>query len=649
VLTRLAPGGPGTAALQRGRWRALAAVVALALVATMSAAGVLVAPTRADAGTMPGGGSPGVTALCVSSDYSCAGGGYSGSEPWGYYTAYGNRDAAGRLHNCTSYAAFRLAQNGAAKPNWWGNADQWDERAAAAGARVDGIPAVGAIAQWNGPAGSAGHVAYVEGVDADGIVTTDDNYSSMVTTRYRIARTSPSWPDNFVHIADVVAYPDGSFVQATDNNEVYRIVGGAPVYVSTWTPFGGEQPLTRVSRSQLDLLPRYPADGTFVAAGAYIYRFAGGAPIYVSNWAPFGGVQASTVIDPAAIDHADGPSPWNHIRRYPADGTTIATSAYVFVVAGGAPVYVSNWAAIGGARPATVIDQAAVDTADGAGPWSHLRRFPTDGTFVRGIAGDVYRFAGGAPLYVSSWSVYGGVQATTLVDGAALVNGDGAAPWDHVHLVPADGTFLQEPTGKVYRVAGGAALWVSTWAPWGGVQPTIFIDPAAVANAGATGAWSHLARLPRDGTVLQTVPSGAYWRMSGGTLTSTTAAPAVLVNDESIQPLTDLAGTSYATTYTDAEHARLLQVSAFTGQAPQDLPRWTVTVFAFLLAISNPRPAPTTVAAPSMTGTAAYTTSWTGAQLPVLRAFQAQYGLGPEQAQKFAVNLYSFLLALSGH
>jgi len=630
------------------RTRRTVGLLGLVALLTSVLAAATIAP--AQAGTMPGAGSPGVTGLCVSGDYSCAGGGYTGSEPWGYYTAYGSRDAAGRLHNCTTYAAFRLAQNGVPKPTWYGNADEWDDKARAAGVRVDGIAAAGAIAQWNGPAGSAGHVAYVESVDAEGIVTTDDNYSSQVTTRYRILRTSPSWPDSFIHLKDVVAFADGTFLQAEDNNEVYRVVGGAPVYVSTWTPFGGVQPVTRVPRAQLDALPRFPADGTFVSAGPFIYRFAGGAPIYVSSWDAVGGLKPATVIDPAAVDNADGAAPWQHVRRYPADGTTIATSAYVFVVAGGAPVYVGSWAAVGGVRPATLVDQAAVDNPDGASPWNHLRRYPIDGTFVRGIGGDVYRIAGGAPIAVASWTHFGGVQPTTLVDGAAIANGDGAAPWNHLRTTPADGTFLQEPTGKVYRVAGGAPLWVSTWTPWGGVQPTVFIDPAAVVNAGGPGGWAHLLRVPRDGTVLRTVPSGAYWKMVGGSLAATGAAPAVLVNDESILGLPgNPSAVSYSVSYTAAEQDRLLKSAAYFGQSPQDLARYSITLFQFLLAISNPRPAPTAVAAPSMTGTASYATSWSGDQLPVLLGFQAQYGLGPEQAHKFAVNLVGFLLALDGH
>jgi hypothetical protein len=34
-------------------------------------------------------------------------------------------------------------------------------------------------------------------------------------------------------------YPDGTFVQVNETGQVYRIAGGAPLYVSTWSAFGG--------------------------------------------------------------------------------------------------------------------------------------------------------------------------------------------------------------------------------------------------------------------------------------------------------------------------------------------------------------------------------------------------------------------------
>ncbi|TDB71588.1 CHAP domain-containing protein [Micromonospora sp. KC723] len=94
----------------------------------------------------------GETLLCRSTDYSClAGTGYTGQSVWGSW---------GPGHNCVSYAAYRLRANGAGQP--WappGNGNQWDEKARAAGVRVDTAPAVGSIAQWDTAASVMSHTS----------------------------------------------------------------------------------------------------------------------------------------------------------------------------------------------------------------------------------------------------------------------------------------------------------------------------------------------------------------------------------------------------------------------------------------------------------------------------------------------------------
>jgi surface antigen len=91
----------------------------------------------------------------------------------------------------------------------------WDDNAHDYGIPVNGTPAVGAIAQWNGGAGGTGdlgHVAYVEQVGPDFIVTSDDNFNLRnggSTSRQKITRASGGWPSNFIHLKDVRhAHPD---------------------------------------------------------------------------------------------------------------------------------------------------------------------------------------------------------------------------------------------------------------------------------------------------------------------------------------------------------------------------------------------------------------------------------------------------------
>ncbi len=310
---------------------------------------------------------------------------------------------------------------------------------------------------------------------------------------------------------------DGSFIQVAGHPEIYRVAGGAATYVSTWTAFGGSQPTTAVSQATFDSLRPVPADGTFVvgAQRGEVYRIAGGAPTYVSTWTAFGGGQPTITIDVAAIDNAGAGGVWNHLNYRPADGTFVtgAQRGEVYRFAGGAPLYVSTWTAFGGPQPVNAIDQAAIDNAGAGGLWNHLNYRPADGTFVVGAQrGEVYRFAGGAPLYVSTWTPFGGAQPTVVVDLAALDSaGSGAAAFNHALLRPATGTFVTGvPSGRVFRVTSGIAAWVSSWTPYGGPKPTVPITDATLDYAGAGVPWQHLlSATPLSGMNVLTTPTTA--------------------------------------------------------------------------------------------------------------------------------------------
>jgi surface antigen len=123
--------------------------------------------------------------------------GYYGQRAWNYpVDAWGN--------NCTNYSAYRLSLDGVRNPGNLGNAESWDNNARAKGFAVDQSPRVGDIAQWN-----SNHVAYVDWVSADGnqIAISESGYGGTVlgrtytsmSGRRIIARTSSSWPSNFIH------------------------------------------------------------------------------------------------------------------------------------------------------------------------------------------------------------------------------------------------------------------------------------------------------------------------------------------------------------------------------------------------------------------------------------------------------------------
>jgi surface antigen len=163
----------------------------------------------------------GLDTFCWKPNYGCTSGGYAGQPPsqwpnkqwasgWGYWN--GASVGNGGHHNCTLYAAYREALNGAPDPGNLGNAADWAGNAAAEGIPVNGTPAVGAIANWTQPnqllgVGSAGHVAYVEAVYSDHIVTSEDNFGNNDTGGRAIYVGSPAWPNAFIHFGGTPTGP----------------------------------------------------------------------------------------------------------------------------------------------------------------------------------------------------------------------------------------------------------------------------------------------------------------------------------------------------------------------------------------------------------------------------------------------------------
>jgi hypothetical protein len=196
-----------------------------------------------------------------------------------------------------------------------------------------------------------------------------------------------------------------------------------------------------------------------------------------------------------------------------------------FEIAGGAPLFVSNWSDVNGPpqTPPTVITQQQYDS---------LNPVPANGTFLTTSTGAVYRVAGGAPMYISDPAAFGAI-APILVDQWDIDNVGN--PLSHLNTVPANGTFLTTTTGLNYRVAGGAPIGITTWTVFGGAQPSVTIDPWDLANI-----FNPLARLlyrPAVGTTIEGLPSGAYWRFGPKNRYLVTATPgAVRVDDRGLKP-----------------------------------------------------------------------------------------------------------------
>ncbi len=133
------------------------------------------------------------TSLCTGYTPCAAAGmsdaGYGAASGTSYWTMYAG-------HNCTNYVAYRLSRNGVAYPGNLGSAGAWAANARAFGFAVDSTPAVGSVAWF-----AAGHVAYVEAVDANGIVVSEDNWNGD----FHWKRLTPGgwYPNAFIHFRDM--------------------------------------------------------------------------------------------------------------------------------------------------------------------------------------------------------------------------------------------------------------------------------------------------------------------------------------------------------------------------------------------------------------------------------------------------------------
>lgn len=180
----------------------------------------------------------------------------------------------------------------------------------------------------------------------------------------------------------------------------------------------------------------------------------------------------------------------------PANGLSYIDHAGVYVGGGNVLSAVSEKYGIG-THSISWYGAGGLHFVGGVRHWSDSGT-PSDGTLVS-YQGNVYRIASGAPIYVSSWAVFGGPQPTQALSDSQ---------WAALRQYPADRTGLcgQEAGGGggAFVVAGGAPIWISSFnniSP----NPCVPVDQAAIDNAGdasITPSLAHLRFYPADGTFL---------------------------------------------------------------------------------------------------------------------------------------------------
>ena len=182
----------------RATLRALALLLCVALLSPLAAL-----PAAAEDDSRALRQSSGVTTLCWGyngcKDAGMGNAGYKNNSGTMYWQMYSG-------HNCTNYAAYRMVKSGMPNQRPWsggGNAMYWGTQMSDI---TDAVPAVGAVAWWKantGPAGSAGHVAYVEAVvSSTEIIISQDSWGGEFSWA-RVVKTGGSWPNGFIHFNDV--------------------------------------------------------------------------------------------------------------------------------------------------------------------------------------------------------------------------------------------------------------------------------------------------------------------------------------------------------------------------------------------------------------------------------------------------------------
>lgn len=235
-------------------------VTGLLVLAPAPAGAAPASPPATKAGALDrDGGEP--SAVFKRSAYLCMGyqacrdagmgnGGYASNNKTMYWRMYAG-------HNCTNYAAYRMVKSGLPNERPWsggGNATYWGTSMPRI---TDDTARVGAVAWWRantGPAGSAGHVAYVERVvSADEIVISQDSWNGDFSWAV-VTRGSGNWPSGFVHFND----------KPLVNAAVPEITGTAKVGAVLSTTPGAWRP------AAVDVAYQWLADGQPIkdAAGA---------------------------------------------------------------------------------------------------------------------------------------------------------------------------------------------------------------------------------------------------------------------------------------------------------------------------------------------------------------------------------------------
>ncbi|MBN6034102.1 hypothetical protein [Amycolatopsis sp. 195334CR] len=240
-------------------------------------------------------------------------------------------------------------------------------------------------------------------------------------------------------VSSVGGLADGTLLQTCDTGRIYKMVGGAPLWMTTCGSGMCPTAPLKVTQAIVDAGPAWPADSSTAHDEAgHTFKFVGGAPIHLANCNV--GCGNPVPIPAGTLQLVD---PGNHMRQRPVDGATAKDEAgNTFKYVGGAPIHLSS-CAVGCGNPVPINGWsiAALD---------HMNPQPSDGATAKDEAGNVFKFVGGAPIRLSNCSVGCGnpVPITAWSIGAL----------DHMNARPADWSTAKDEAGNIFKYVGGAPI-----------------------------------------------------------------------------------------------------------------------------------------------------------------------------------------------
>ena len=502
---------------------------------------------------------------------------------------------------------------------------------------VGKAPTPGDIVSFTTPNNPFGHVIVIATSSVDGngngSVTalsqndTANGWRTFAVTGWKLAGFGSLTPYAWLHDPAGRGNPlaDGTFVRVPGSTTVYRIVGGAPIRVTSWANVGGVGTSVLIEAAQFNRLRAFPSDGTYLRdfTTGGVYRMAGGAPLAVSSTdlaaMPGAGTAAIWDVDHVSIDRND------RLAAVPADRTQICRvdTQDCYVVAGGAPIQVpaTDIPTLPGWNPRATTVVSGAEFAS----WSRLRPTPADGTLLCDSTTSVcYSTAGGAALIVSGtdaarlpgWTAGRAVRVSHFEfahhahllrfprDGTKLCPLDdtacyvvaGRAPLPittaaaatvtglgttgavrissyemrrptHLALRPVDGTQLQTQSAQgLYVVSAGAARFAATPPAAADTIPPVLVDQAAIDNAGLRGRWSHLLSNPALMRLTSPVVVASTQGRAGIAWTTPVASSAV--TSYTVRVRTAMATRASGPWYVPARWAAVTGTSAAATLAP---------------------------------------------------------------------------------